>query len=615
MPLSKEQQKIKDEELAKETLESVLSILNDDAVKFSLASLVALSAHHLYEDDADRKCISYYLTDLLKQLDVDDDTKSAVLAFMERSKKVTEGDSKDEPNPHIEPLVEVLRNKLNTSKKMLSASYFDITGLLKKTKEMKPPETKRNSDEAKPSDAVESKETEDVNKEIEEKEGDEKGEEEKDVEKSNESEEPSSVAMSTSSSFEGQGTIDEAQAIAVVSCLVVSALVRGRYDSRVRIVLRFIAHKVRIQWDLVEDVEDSLVAFFKEAKVSQTDDEKKESEKHTRIEKIKRYGAIGAAGVLGGVAIGLTGGLLAAPILGAAFATVGGLGAFIGSTAGAAVVGSLFGAMGAGLSGYKMNRRVGSVSQFEFLQLSEGHQLHLAVALPGWLSSENPDCRTAFYTLSAAKEQYCLKYESKFLIELGNALDYFLNVANSAAGKTTTFAGDLAATSAQATISAAFIWPQMLLGAANVIDNPWGVCLRRSAKVGELLAEVLMKRQQGHRPVTLVGYSLGARAIFYCLREMSRDKHKRYSGGIIQNVVMLGTPVTASPKEWSKFSHVVAGEIVNGYSNSDWLLKFLYRTTNIQTSIAGLGPVDWKNRRMFNLDLSHVVCSSPNLFR
>jgi hypothetical protein len=47
--------------------------------------------------------------------------------------------------------------------------------------------------------------------------------------------------------------------------------------------------------------------------------------------------------------------------------------------AGAAVIGSLFGAAGAGVSGYKMNKRVGDVEEFFFVRLSpgEGSRLHV----------------------------------------------------------------------------------------------------------------------------------------------------------------------------------------------------------------------------------------------
>lgn len=45
-------------------------------------------------------------------------------------------------------------------------------------------------------------------------------------------------------------------------------------------------------------------------------------------------------------------------------------------------------------------------------------------------------------------------------------------------------------------IVAALTWPASLLAAASVIDNPWCVCLNRSAEVGKHLAQVLRSRQQ-----------------------------------------------------------------------------------------------------------------------
>ena len=45
-------------------------------------------------------------------------------------------------------------------------------------------------------------------------------------------------------------------------------------------------------------------------------------------------------------------------------------------------------------------------------------------------------------------------------------------------------------------IVTALTWPASLLAVASVIDNPWGVCLSRSAEVGKHLAQVLRSRQQ-----------------------------------------------------------------------------------------------------------------------
>lgn len=38
-------------------------------------------------------------------------------------------------------------------------------------------------------------------------------------------------------------------------------------------------------------------------------------------------------------------------------------------------------------SGYKMNKRVGAIEEFEFLPLSPGKHLHVTVAVTGWLCS------------------------------------------------------------------------------------------------------------------------------------------------------------------------------------------------------------------------------------
>lgn len=40
---------------------------------------------------------------------------------------------------------------------------------------------------------------------------------------------------------------------------------------------------------------------------------------------------------------------------------------------------------------------------------------------------------------------------------------------------------------------------------------------------------------------------------------------------------------------------------------SDWLLKFLYRTSSRQTEVAGLQPIEWHDRRMINIDLTSLI--------
>nr|CAD7207320.1 unnamed protein product [Timema douglasi] len=179
-----------------------------------------------------------------------------------------------------------------------------------------------------------------------------------------------------------------------------------------------------------------------------------------------------------------------------------------------------------------MKKRVGEIEEFAFGYLtissseSDGtvltspnkhavtaQQLHITIAISGWLSDESEDNFTKpWKSLYSSREQYYLRYESVYLLELGKAMETILSFAVTMAAqealKYTILSG----------IISAIAWPSSLITLASVIDNPWGVCCRRSAEVGKQLAEVLLSREQGQRPVTLIGFSLGARVIYYCLR-------------------------------------------------------------------------------------------------
>lgn len=260
---------------------------------------------------------------------------------------------------------------------------------------------------------------------------------------------------------------------------------------------------------------------------------------------------------------------------------------------------SLFGAAGAGLTGYKMNKRVGAIEEFEFLPLSPGKHLHVTVAVTGWLcSGKYSSFQAPWSSLGACGEQYCLMWESRFLRDLGSAMativDGLVSIVAQEALKYTVLSG----------IVTALTWPASLLAVASVIDNPWSVCLSRSAEVGKHLAQVLRSRQQGKRPVSLIGFSLGARVIYFCLQELANDQG---SEGVVEDVVLLGAPVDGSDKAWERLSRVVAGKIVNGYCRGDWLLGFLYRSSSVQLSVAGLQPISLSDPRIINVDLSSVV--------
>lgn len=388
--------------------------------------------------------------------------------------------------------------------------------------------------------------------------------------------------------------------LVIVQDLLSFSLKDGRYDARARVLICHMTSLFRVPLGELDLLEETFLESLKETREEESESAEASRKKKENRRKWKRYLLIGLATVGGGTVIGVTGGL-AAPLVAAGAATIiGSAGAAaLGSVAGIAVMTSLFGAAGAGLTGYKMKKRVGAIEEFAFLPLTEGRQLHITIAITGWLASGKYRTFSApWAALARSREQYCLAWEAKYLMELGNALETILsglaNMVAQEALKYTVLSG----------IVAALTWPASLLSVANVIDNPWGVCLHRSAEVGKHLAHILLSRQQGRRPVTLIGFSLGARVIYFCLQEMAQEKDCQ---GIVEDVVLLGAPVEGDAKHWEPFRKVVSGRIVNGYSRGDWLLSFVYRTSSVQLRVAGLQPVLLQDRRVENVDLSSVV--------
>lgn len=111
-----------------------------------------------------------------------------------------------------------------------------------------------------------------------------------------------------------------------------------------------------------------------------------------------------------------------------------------------------------------------------------------------------------------------------------------------------------------------------------------------------------MHRNLGVRPVTLVGYSLGARVIFYCLKELARVG----ASGLVQNAYMFGSPVVVKHDEYAQVVAMVSGRFVNAYSTSDWILGYLFRATSGGISrVAGLATVDLPG--VENVDVTDLV--------
>jgi len=76
--------------------------------------------------------------------------------------------------------------------------------------------------------------------------------------------------------------------------------------------------------------------------------------------------------------------------------------------------------------------------------------------------------------------------------------------------------------SAVSVTAAAVVMPYYLMRSFEFVDPIWTLACERADAAGVLLAETLLERKHGTRPVTLLGFSMGARLIFACLNELGR---------------------------------------------------------------------------------------------
>lgn len=112
-----------------------------------------------------------------------------------------------------------------------------------------------------------------------------------------------------------------------------------------------------------------------------------------------------------------------------------------------------------------------------------------------------------------------------------------------------------------------------------------------AVKAGQVLGTLLAERVLGSRPITLVGYSLGSLVIFEALQYLA-SLPAAQTLGLVQDVYLFGSPITADPSQWAAIRRVVAGRVVNGYGKDDYILAVLSRASDMSWNVAGMGPVE-----------------------
>jgi Protein of unknown function (DUF726) len=185
----------------------------------------------------------------------------------------------------------------------------------------------------------------------------------------------------------------------------------------------------------------------------------------------------------------------------------------------------------------------------------------------------------------------------------------------------------------------------------NSIDETWTLVMDRADEAGQELARSLLVNNGGHRPVTLVGYSFGARIIYRCLQELARyqqkwedyqiEKHAREAAAgqvkcdskgkkvankdvckvgdlefdrepasIVEDAILMGMPHYLNLRTWKACREVVAGRLVNVYSRKDRVLAYVFKYRNLMSSykpVVGNGTVAVPG--VENIDVTDMVSS------
>lgn len=342
------------------------------------------------------------------------------------------------------------------------------------------------------------------------------------------------------------------------------------YDSRSRRLLERVGESMEVSWlDICrfeKRVTDSLE--MQEAANKETWDEAEHMEDRRKRMLKRRYMMMGLATVGGSLVIGLSAGLLA-PVIGAGlaagFTTIGvaGTSGFLAGAGGTALITSGAVLTGGTIAVRASNRRTGAVRTFEYRPLHNNKRLNLIVTISGWMNGKVDDVRLPYSTVDPVMgDMYSVLWEPEMLQSMGDTINILATEA------LTQGLQQVLGSTILVALMASLQLPIVLTKLSYLIDNPWTVSMGRANAAGLILADSLIDRNLGVRPITLVGFSLGARVIFSCLRELAN----KGAFGIVQNAYLFGSPIVANKDEYLRVRTVISGRFVSGYASNDWIL-------------------------------------------
>ncbi|OTB05328.1 hypothetical protein M426DRAFT_138399 [Hypoxylon sp. CI-4A] len=228
---------------------------------------------------------------------------------------------------------------------------------------------------------------------------------------------------------------------------------------------------------------------------------------------------------------------------------------------------------------------------------TDSRKLRVTIAVSGLLTS-NQDLRESWNFLGQQNEVYVMRWELEALSKMGTSFEIL--------GKS------LAWDEAKKEITSRTVfdrlrdslWPYSLMKISKIIDQPWTIGMTRAEKAGQVLADTIMNKMYGERPISLAGYSFGARVIYVCMMILAEKR----AFGLLENVILIGAPCPADIPCWVSLRSVCVGRLINVFSPQDYLLGFLHRSSAWMYGVAGLQEI-MGVPNVENFNASHFAAS------
>lgn len=285
------------------------------------------------------------------------------------------------------------------------------------------------------------------------------------------------TVMESSSSFQSfnskfYSTKNHQAVFDILIKVLAASLVGHGYDARMSALLDTIIRQWLDDHHVVMDqIESSLIQQITqtcgidgEDDVGGATTQKHMEAQHLSATTSKRNMLVGVGAVVGGVALGMSAGFavpVLMPMIAALFGATSSASAVIGISS---LFGVLFGAGGAGFTGYRVHSRYRDVKEFKFNRICVNSRIRVFLGVSGWITCDEDI--TNPWEFVTFRDTYALEVEKQAFMDLGTAIrDFLMSTAVSS------FTISVLKTTALATAVGAIVWPMAVIQTGLIIDN------------------------------------------------------------------------------------------------------------------------------------------------